>query len=94
MDFLMIAKAVLALLFVIGLMLVFVWLMKYIQQHANKSGLFKKIKHNPRIDVLETRRIDAKHSLVLIKRDDVEHLLLLSHSQGLLVESNIKKGKK
>ena len=94
MDFLMIAKAVLALLFVIGLMLVTVWLMKYVQQNVHKNGLFQKIKHNPRLDVLETRRINAKNSLVLVKRDDAEHLLLLSHSQNLLVESHIKKGKK
>ena len=94
MDFLMIVKAVLSLLFVIGLLLVTVWGMKYIQQNMHKNGLFKKIKHNPRIDVLETRRIDAKNSLVLIKRDEAEHLLLVSHSQSLLIESNIKKGKK
>lgn len=42
-----------------------------------------------RIGVLESASVDAKRRLVLIRRDGVEHLLLLSPSQETVVETGI-----
>ena len=37
--------------------------------------------------------IDAKHKMVLIKRDDVEHLVILSNTDTIVVEDGIKPPK-
>lgn len=43
-----------------------------------------------RLQVIETRMLDARRKLVLIKRDEQEHLLLLSPQGETLIES-VKK---
>lgn len=51
----------------------------------NPGGLpFQK--DGVRLKVLETRMIDAKRKLVLIQRDEQEHLLLLSPNSETLIE--------
>jgi hypothetical protein len=42
---------------------------------------------NGRLQVVEVRYIDARRKLVLVRRDQVEHLLLLSDGRELLIES-------
>ena len=42
-----------------------------------------------RLDLIEVRPLDAKRKLVLLRRDDREHLVLLGHSSDLLIESDI-----
>jgi flagellar protein FliO/FliZ len=44
-----------------------------------------------RIHILEVRYIDPKHKLVLVKRDEVEHLLMVGDGLGLVIESPVKK---
>lgn len=42
-----------------------------------------------RLAVVEVRTLDARRRLVLIRRDDVEHLVILGPSSELLVERGI-----
>lgn len=42
-----------------------------------------------RLAVVEVAPVDARHKLVLVRRDGVEHLLLLGAGPDLLVESGI-----
>ena len=42
-----------------------------------------------RLDVIEARAIDARRRLVLVRRDGVEHLLLLTPSGDTVVETSI-----
>ncbi|MBU6234457.1 MAG: flagellar biosynthetic protein FliO [Alphaproteobacteria bacterium] len=42
-----------------------------------------------RLNILETRAIDHKHKLVLVKCDTREHLLLLGPQGQTVVETNI-----
>ena len=42
-----------------------------------------------RIDLIEVRPLDAKRKLVLLRRDDREHLVLLGSGSDLLIESDI-----
>lgn len=42
-----------------------------------------------RLSVIEATRIDAKRRLVLIRRDDVEHLILIGGPVDLLIETGI-----
>jgi flagellar protein FliO/FliZ len=40
-----------------------------------------------RIQIMETRMLDARRKLILIKRDEQEHLILISPQGELLIES-------
>jgi flagellar protein FliO/FliZ len=42
-----------------------------------------------RLKIIEQRAIDVRNKLVLVQRDDVQHLLLVSGEQATVVESNI-----
>ena len=42
-----------------------------------------------RLSIVETRFLDARRRLVLVRRDDREHLLLLTGDRELLIESCI-----
>ncbi len=42
-----------------------------------------------RISVIDTAVIDRQHRLVLVRRDSVEHLILIGGSRDMVVESNI-----
>lgn len=44
-----------------------------------------------RLQIMEVASVDARRRLVLVRRDQVEHLLLLGHSQDLVVERNIPR---
>jgi flagellar protein FliO/FliZ len=56
---------------------------------ARRFGLAPRIGtvRGKRLGIVEITALDAKTRLVLIRRDDVEHLLLLGPGQGLLIES-------
>ena len=44
-----------------------------------------------RIAIIETQYIDHKSKLLLIKRDDVEHLLLVADGMTTIIETGIKR---
>lgn len=43
-----------------------------------------------RLSIVEVGTVDARHRLVLVRRDDVEHLLLIGTQNDLVVESGIR----
>jgi len=45
-----------------------------------------------RIEVVEIAPLDARRKLVLVRRDDVEHLLVVSPTTELVVERGIRDG--
>ena len=81
-----IIQALLALVFVLGLMLVTLWLMKYLQLKSNNSRLFKHLQSNERIRIVEKKRLYAKNMLVLFKKDDKEFLVLTGVGGIILLE--------
>ena len=48
----------------------------------NRSG-------EKRLSVVEVAAVDARHRLVLLRRDETEHLVLLGTNNDLLLETNI-----
>ncbi|MCH8685113.1 FliO/MopB family protein [Pedomonas mirosovicensis] len=42
-----------------------------------------------RLAIVSTQMVDVRHKLVLVRRDDVEHLLLIGPQGTTLVESGI-----
>ena len=64
--------------------------------------LFKKLRHGtfisggrnalPRLAVQDATPVDSHRRLVLVRRDDVEHLLLIGGNTDIVVEQNIRHG--
>ncbi len=44
---------------------------------------------NRRLEVIETAMVDGRRRLVLVRRDDVEHLLILGQNSETLIETGI-----
>ncbi len=84
MDYL---RFFLALVFVLGLIGIMAVL-------ARRTGLgfpltaIKSIQKR-RLSVVEVTSIDGRRRMVLIRRDNIEHLLLISPSSEMLIETNI-----
>ena len=88
MDFILLIKAVMSLLFVLGLLFVTLWAVKYIEVNSASGKMFKKLNNRRRLKVVEIKRIDSRNALVLVRRDDKEHLLLIGPSSQI-IETNI-----
>ena len=80
-------KFLAALVFVVGLIGLLAWLVR-------RFGLGGQLMANPgkvrRLGVVEVSVLDARRKLVLLRRDQVEHLVLLGPGQDLLLESGIE----
>jgi len=77
-------RFIFASFFVLGLLGVFAVALKKFGQ----KSMLSKYAQTGRINVLETRYIDGKTKLVLIKRDNVEHLLLIGDGKAITIEAN------
>ena len=73
-----------ALLFVLGLIALVAWLARRFRLGGGATPGAAR-----RRAVLETLALDARRKLVLIRRDDTEHLLLLGADGNRLVEGGI-----
>lgn len=82
-----ILQAVLSLIFVIGLLLLTLWVFKYCELKGLKCKLVKNLKAVQRLEVVEFRRLDSKNSVVLLRRDDREYLLLLGNNSSQLLDN-------
>ncbi|HVM86206.1 MAG TPA: flagellar biosynthetic protein FliO, partial [Candidatus Binatia bacterium] len=66
-------RFILVLVFVLGLVVVLGWVLK-----RSGIGAGAVIGKGRRLGVVETAFLGPKHRLVLVRRDDVEHLVLIS----------------
>ena len=84
MDVIDYGRFLAALLFVLGLIALLAWFARRFRLGtAPAAGTAR------RLAVLETLPLDARRKLVLIRRDDTEHLLLLGTDGNRLVEGGI-----
>ena len=44
-----------------------------------------------RLEIIESLAIDPRRRLLIVRRDDTEHLLLLGFNEDVVVETNINK---
>jgi len=49
-----------------------------------------KFSKNRRVEVVEVAPLDARRKLVLVRRDDVEHLIVVSPNSEIVVERGIR----
>jgi flagellar protein FliO/FliZ len=81
-------RFILALSFVLALMGLLAYVMR--RTSLGKMGLNGM---GRRLGVLETRPIDHRHKLVLIKCDEREHLVILGPEGQTIIDSNIPSKK-
>ncbi|TNE35366.1 MAG: hypothetical protein EP348_09135 [Alphaproteobacteria bacterium] len=78
--------------YLVGLVIV-LGLIALVALLARKFGMVPVARRRPgapkRLSITDVLAIDAKRRLVLVKRDETEHLLLLGPEQDLVVEQNI-----
>lgn len=81
-------KFILALAFVLGLIV----LLSYGVRRAGFGGIAMAPRPRDgarRLSIVEVAVIDAKHRMVLVRRDDTEHLILIGANSEVVVESGI-----
>lgn len=85
---------IISLLFVIALILGMALLIKkFALPNSPNNPLFKKNKLR-RLEIIDQLPLDHKSRLVLIRRDETEHLLMLGQSGDLVIETNIPSKQK
>lgn len=85
MEYVNLLRFVVAFVFVIALIMVLAFIarrygMKYLNSTGARVG---------RLGIEETLYLDSKHRMVLVRRDNVEHLLLLGQQGSHVIETNI-----
>lgn len=86
MDYATYLRFLAALAFV----LVLIWLVTWA---VRRFGLVRAMPRggSRRLAVIEVAPVDAKRKLILVRRDDTEHLVLLGPTSDVIVESAIGK---
>jgi flagellar protein FliO/FliZ len=84
MDLVNIARFLLSFVVVIGLIVGLAWVLR-----RYGTGRITAAAGKGRLGVVEVTAVDAKRRLVLIRRDGVEHLILLSPTNETIVETGI-----
>jgi hypothetical protein len=77
--------SVLALVAVLALAVLGLWLLKLTMKSTATLGRGR----NRRLGVVEQLQIDARRQLLIIRRDDVEHVIMTGGGQDLVVETGI-----
>lgn len=81
----MILRLVAVLALVVGMIFVATWIARRIRFGASGSAAAKL----RRLSVQEVRPLDGHRRLVIVRRDDVEHLLLIGGGNDVVVETGI-----
>ncbi len=80
-----IVTSVLALGIVLVLIVLGLWVLKLVTRSTGTVGRGR----NRRLSVIDHMQVDAKRQLLIIRRDNVEHLILTGGPQDVVVESGI-----
>lgn len=83
MDWDVYFRSVLAFGFVLGLIAVATWAVK----RFGIAGIRPQLNRKRRLTMLESLPLDARHRLVLVRRDNVEHLLLIGGGGDVMIET-------
>ena len=80
-----ILTAFFALCIVLILIVLGIWLLKLLFKASGNVGRGR----NRRLSVIDSLAIDPKRQLLIIRRDDVDHLILTGGAQDLVIETGI-----
>src|SRR5664279_2142049 len=84
----LILQVTISIVIVLGLIAVVYWLAR-----RYSSGGLGRIGRGrvPRLAVVDAMAVDARRRLVLVRRDNVEHLILVGGTSDLVVEHSIQR---
>lgn len=85
MDYGAYLQFVLALVIVLGLILAVAWVARRFGLGAAPTGARRR----RRLALVESLALDGKRRLVLVRRDDCEHLLLVGGGSDVVVERGL-----
>jgi flagellar protein FliO/FliZ len=85
MDGLLVLKFFSVFVFVMALMMLFAWCVK----RFGLSGIAAQRGGERRLEIVESMALDQRRRLVLVRRDDREHLLVLGPEGETVVETGI-----
>lgn len=88
MDSLFFLRPLLALIFVCSLIGLAALVAKKLRLEERFTSRVNK-DNKKQLGILETQVVDARHKLVLVKRGNTSHLLLLGQHSTTVVETNI-----
>lgn len=74
-----------ALVLVLGMILAVLWLLR----RFGVPGMVPRQMSTRRLRVVESAAVDSRRRLVLLRRDDKEHLVLVGPDGDLLIETGI-----
>ena len=80
-------RVIFAFAFVLGLIALMAAGLRY---YSKSRNLYSGAQPGGRLHVVETRYLDPKRRLVLVRRDDKEHLLLLADGRETVIESGVE----
>lgn len=89
MEFDTLILGVATLLFIVALGALLIWAFKNFFLGKSGSANFHRPREK-RLGVVESASVDGKRKLLLVRRDDVEHLLIIGGPVDLVVETGIK----
>src|SRR5437660_12141295 len=80
-------KILLVFIVVVGVLALAPWLMRrFGSQRLTSSGARGR---QPRLAVIDEANVDGRRKLVLVRRDNVEHLLIIGGPSDVVIEPNI-----
>jgi flagellar protein FliO/FliZ len=79
-------RFILALVLVLGLILGLAWALKRLGLGDGGRG---PLTRRRRLRMVESTMVDSRHRVVLVRRDDVEHLVLVGPNTSQVIERGI-----
>jgi hypothetical protein len=79
-------KLIIVALILVAILALVVWIMRLFFNKVVKSN---SVSTQSRLAVVDAANIDGHRRMVLIRRDDVEHLVMIGGASDVLIESNI-----
>ncbi len=86
MDVLDYLRFLLVLMVIVGLIIGLGWLLR---RFGFGDGARGPLTRHRRLGTIESASLDARHKVVLVRRDDVEHLVLVGPNTSQVIESGI-----
>jgi flagellar protein FliO/FliZ len=81
--------AIATILFVVALAALMVWAFRtFVTGRPSAHGFLRP--RDRRLGVVETASVDARRKLILVRRDDVEHLIITGGPVDMVIETGIK----
>jgi flagellar protein FliO/FliZ len=81
------ARLAIAVVIVVGLIGVMAWVIR--RFGARRFPATTARGRQPHLDVIEAANVDGKRRLVLIRRDNAEHLMMIGGPNDLVIEVNV-----